>query len=55
MCVGLNPHPVRGRRLPAATKTVLLGGMTMDTWLLPQIDQAYRQQRMPPLLPGVST
>jgi hypothetical protein len=33
-------------------KTVLPGGMTVDTWLLPQIDQAYTTQQLPPLLPG---
>jgi hypothetical protein len=33
-------------------KTVLPGGMTVDTWLLPQIEQAYLEQRLPPLLPG---
>jgi hypothetical protein len=31
---------------------VLPGGMTVDTWLLPQIKQAYLEQRLPPLLPG---
>jgi hypothetical protein len=32
--------------------TVLPSGQTVGEWLAPQIDQAYQNRRMPPMLPG---
>lgn len=36
-------------------ETVLPNGQTYGEFARPQIDQVYREQRMPPLLPGTST
>lgn len=32
--------------------TVMPNGQTMGQWALPQVEQAYRTGRMPPMLPG---
>ncbi|MDQ2830875.1 MAG: hypothetical protein M3Y74_17745 [Chloroflexota bacterium] len=34
---------------------VLPNNATVEEWAIPQIEEAYRTKRMPPLLPGAET